>query len=162
MGYIPLEGGDIVPEFLPSRAEESHVPLREHIEALIVALRQETASSFASVRREFDATDRTAKEATDKANSAMDKRLDHMNEFRDQLRDQAAKFVTRDLVDERIVALEKLLNGKTDSNGERIGRLETKGSNLDGRFWAIGAVVIVVNLLIAVAGLLLRFPLVNR
>ena len=53
------------------------VPLREHVEARIVALEK----------------------ATEVATKAMDVRLAGMNEFRDTLKDQAAKFITRSEVE---------------------------------------------------------------
>lgn len=65
------------------------------------------------------------------AAAALEQRLDSMNLFREQLRDQAARFVTRSEVD--------LMAGRRD---ETTNRLEVKMSNLEGRLWAFGAVVL--------------------
>lgn len=137
-----------MPEMIPS--SDKDISLREHIEAQI-----------AGVRRELLLIQEAQKTAVQKAEETMSKRLDSMNEFRQQLKDQAATFASRELVDkmnkdmdERLDRQERdfrsALTRVTAEQGDRITRLENKGSNLDGRFWAIGAVVIVVNLLIAV------------
>ena len=52
-------------------------------------------SEFVTLKEYFDYKFETVVRATDIAYESMEKRLDGMNEFRDTLRDQAAKFVTR-------------------------------------------------------------------
>lgn len=63
------------------------------------------------------------KEATDKADQNMDIRLNGMNEFRDQLKTQAATFITREQYEAAI---------------SRMVQIENKMNNLDGRFAIIG------------------------
>lgn len=65
------------------RSSTEIVPLKEHFEARVAALEK----------------------ATVVASTAMERRLDGMNEFRDTLRDQAARFVTRDEVGLQLKAL---------------------------------------------------------
>jgi Flp pilus assembly protein TadD len=51
-----------------------------------------TVSLLRYIDTRFKASDR----ATESARTTMEKRLEGMNEFRDQLKDQAARFVTRE------------------------------------------------------------------
>lgn len=82
--------------------------------------------------------------AVDKAEQQLRERLAGMNEFRDTLRDQASKFITRD---ESL-----MLHRATD---ERMRGLEQFRANIEGRILTLGAVwafiVIAVNYLIRLA-----------
>lgn len=100
-----------------------------------------------------DAHDREHIEYRDRIETAtvvLDRRLDQMNEFRAQLTEERALYVRRDMLDEFRIASAKV----TDANAARIRELETAKSNLEGRLWAvgmgIGALVIVINVVIAV------------
>lgn len=102
----------------------------------------------------------------------MDKRLDGMNEFRDQLRDQAGQFARNDSVGEMSIRLEEKIAGvakaqsvrsdglahQLDDIGKRLERMggEEAGSRITtGKLFAglgglaafMGIVVIIVNLL---------------
>jgi len=55
-----------------------------------------TTSEAVSLKEYFEAKLLAQERATEVATNAMDRRLAGMNEFRDTLRDQAARFVTRD------------------------------------------------------------------
>lgn len=48
---------------------------------------------------------------TENARSSMDKRLDGMNEFRDQLKDQAGRFITREEYEAKYEALVEKIDG---------------------------------------------------
>ena len=78
-----------------------------------------------------------------KAQVAMERRLESMNEFRAQLNKQTETFATKEMLYAKIDALEK-----------SIAELQKSKSNLDGRFWAIGAGLALVFTLVNVA---LRF-----
>ncbi len=86
----------------------------------------------------------SAAEAVRKAETAMEKRFDSVNEFRAQLSDQARTFLPRPEFDvqhlamsSRIAALEKSIN---DIQGRRSGVTEGWG-------WAVAAVLFVITLL---------------
>jgi hypothetical protein len=49
-----------------------------------------------SLRDYFESTIADHRRSVEQAKEQMEKRLDGMNEFREQLKDQAAKFITRD------------------------------------------------------------------
>lgn len=61
------------------------VPLKEYLDASIKDIRESIKVAYAS----------------------MEKRLDGMNEFRDTLKDQAGKFVTREELDARLETVNK-------------------------------------------------------
>jgi len=74
--------------------------------------------------------------ATDKATSALDTRLEKMNEIRQQLGDQAATFLPRVEAEQRFEALSEKLesaiesatvatNAHFNANAERLGKIET-------------------------------------
>lgn len=95
-----------------------------------------------------------ATEAVRKAEAAVEKRFDSVNEFRAQLGDQARTFVPRSEFDVRL-----------DPIIERISKLENRSIGLDGRKtglgegwgWAVGIagfVVMVVSLITTIAVLM--------
>jgi hypothetical protein len=69
--------------------------------------------------REHAATE----EALNKAAAAMEKRLEGMNEFRDQLKTQAASFITRDVFDAKMQAMQDQLGLLRD---EHVGFMSTE------------------------------------
>lgn len=95
----------------------------------------------------------------------LDKRLESMNEFRAQLKDQATTFVTRNessvLENAMRTELNRLSNliGKTVPREEtqavrdrfegRIKMLEEKGANLDGKMWAFGGIFTIANIVLS-------------
>jgi DNA repair exonuclease SbcCD ATPase subunit len=79
-------------------------------------------------------------EAINKAEDAVNLRLEGMNELRAQINTERGKYVTRETFD--------AVNSSTDG---RLKTLENNKSNLEGRFWAIGAAFVILNVAIAVA-----------
>ena len=69
----------------------------------------------------------------------VDQRLDSMNQLRDQITAERGEFVRRDMYDREHATLR-------DAHDSRIKALETAKSNLDGRIWAVGAVVAVLSI----------------
>lgn len=59
-----------------------------------------------SLKKHFNKRIKDIKEAAKVALAAMDKRLDGMNEFRNQLKDQTANFSTKESVDTQMQMLE--------------------------------------------------------
>ena len=62
-------------------------------------------------------------------------RLEGMNEFREQLRNQASTFITRESSELRLQVLEN-----------RITSLENKKSNLEGRMWIIPTIIVIIQI----------------
>jgi len=82
-----------------------------------------------------------AKETVEHSRMEMDRRLAEMNEFRAQLSNERATYVTRDMLDARLMAV-----------ASRLEMLERSWSNMSGRLWSmgvgLGAVVILLNIAI--------------
>ena len=102
----------------------------------------EHSQEWISLREHFEALLTSRDEAVAKAESAMNRRLDGMNEFRDTLRDQASRFVTTDV-----------LNVRFDTVMQKVWSLEKSRDNLDGRILAWGAVFVVINIFIGLLGI---------
>ena len=60
-----------------------------------------------SLKEYFDTVINSVKESIKTAYDGMEKRLEGMNEFRDSLKDQAARFITRDELDTKLAAIDK-------------------------------------------------------
>lgn len=73
------------------RIVESLISLKEYIDTQLQALERVREMGIAGE----DIRYRAIEKATTLASNAMDKRLEGMNEFRNQLKDQAALFLTR-------------------------------------------------------------------
>lgn len=67
----------------------------------------------------------------------IDRRLDAMNAFREQLMEERGRYVLRDLHDK--------LEDNVDA---RLKTLENMRSNLEGRVWMVGALVVLAQLVI--------------
>jgi chromosome segregation ATPase len=87
----------------------------------------------------------SAQTALDKAETALTKRLEGMNEFRDTLKDQAGRFVTMDILDAKLTNINNQL--KT---------LDNYRANMEGRLWAISAAVTIINIAMGIAWYALR------
>lgn len=83
------------------------------------------------------------------ARKDIERRLDDMNKFREQIAQERGEFLRRDFYDEQHTSLR-------DSMDTRLKLLEQSKSNLEGRMWMMGAgisaVVVVVNLIMKYAG----------
>jgi hypothetical protein len=89
---------------------------------------------------------RLEEKARDTATAAMEKRLEGMNEFRNQLRDQQATFVRREVFDalmERVTNIEK---GDVKQAGQRIGQ-GTVIATIVGAITFVGVVLGIVIVL---------------
>lgn len=71
------------------------VTLKEHIESQIAWIDRYFEAKLEWMDRHVDGQVRMIDSNTAKAASSIDKRLEGMNEFRDSLKDQASRFVTR-------------------------------------------------------------------
>jgi len=95
------------------------VPLRRYVEMLIGNVKESVKTAYAS----------------------MEKRLEGMNEFRDTLKDQASKFVTRDE-----------MNAKFDALDKQVDDLRMSKATLDGK---ASQQAVTTALMISLAGIIL-------
>jgi hypothetical protein len=131
----------------------SDVPLRDYIDERCNNLQAEMDRRMVTVDRLRTLSNETLAarfEAIDKAASlaalSLDKRLESMNEFRQQLNHQAATFITRSESDERI----KTINTVHDSLEMRVQALERMSANVEGRMWALGAGLTVLTIIVSI------------
>jgi hypothetical protein len=82
--------------------------------------------------------------ATQKAEAAMEKRFESVNEFRGAMGDQAARFITRAEVDQRMAASDKETAGVVS----RLDRIEGRGIGLQAGWGILIAIVTVAALIL--------------
>lgn len=110
----------------------SPVDLKEHLELLV-----------SKVEQRVELEGRAAREAIVLAKSIADGQREASNYVRDQLREQATKFPTREYVDARLDDADRV----RDRHSDRFVSLETRMSHIEGKvlsFVAIGGIVIVI------------------
>jgi chromosome segregation ATPase len=143
---------------------DEHIGLKEYIDRLIV----EVNERFQDIRRAQDMLGtvhmaahtqehQMLQRAIDKSEESLNKRLEGMNEFREQLSEQAGRFVTIVQFDERSTSLMAkvdtalhAITQRIDSNSLRVHELERQKANLDGRMWGLGAFLVVLQVMIQV------------
>lgn len=97
--------------------------LKEHIQVLMTEADRRNQQRFEGQEKAVSAALQAQKEAVTKAEVAAEKRFESVNEFRQQLSDQAASFMPRREAEQRLGVLEADLHrqgGKEDGSG-RIG-----------------------------------------
>lgn len=133
--------------------EDTMVPLREYIEMRFAAIEKsilyehdagkerdlayKTQSELVanSIQIQFS----TVEKATALAATAVEKRLEGMNEFRQQLNDQTSRLMTR-----------AEYEGKHESIEKRITFLEKTAANFEGRLWAVGGSIGVISIIVSI------------
>jgi hypothetical protein len=120
--------------------------MKEYVDSCVTSLQEEMNRRVEAQYRESEQRFSAMNRATEVAKTELSARLDGMNEFRDALRDQTARSVSRELMDSVVKSLE-----------DRIRTLEANASNLAGRFMMIGSIVsilvaagIIVNIIVAI------------
>ena len=107
----------------------------------IVSLKEHLESRIASVEKSISV-----------ANVAMQERLAGMNEFRDTLRDQSSRFITRDESEAKHNAILSHVNTRLDAMCEQLRILEKYQSQMEGK---ASQSQLNLNLLLTVIALLL-------
>lgn len=94
--------------------------LKEHIQVLMTEADRRNQQRFEGQEKAVSAALQAQKEAVTKAETAAEKRFESVNEFRQQLSDQAASFMPRREAEQRLGVLETHVNrqgGKEDGSG---------------------------------------------
>src|SRR5437867_2393812 len=102
------------------------------------------ALKIAELEKRIEQAMHYQQEAVAKASTELRERLHAMNEFRDQLREQAALLMPRK---EYALSHEDVIR--------RVGFLETSMANTEGRFWALGLAASLIGGSIGIIGALL-------
>lgn len=119
------------------------VSLREHMDAHHNAHQREHDQHA----KEHDRDHRATEQAITVAVAALDKRLDAMNEFREQLNSQAATFVRRDMLDQYRAEQDR----KHNEQAEQINDLRRQNATEAGRMLGISAAFGVVAVILSAA-----------
>ena len=127
-----------------------HIRTHEARIAALEAMSGDVADATVAVglKEHFESRLIAIEKSTDLAANLIDKRLESMNEFRDALRDQTARFVTRDELDLKILRL-----------ADEVGNLKTFRDRLEGKASAqsvyIAYGIAVIGLALSIISLLL-------
>lgn len=113
------------------------------------------AAAFLSAEKAVAAAFAAVSTASQKADIGLSARLEAMNQFRDQLREQQSKFATFEVTDRRFNQVEAQIDGlekrlvslmpraegvaRADSNAEKIAALTTRLDRMEGRSTGLGA-----------------------
>lgn len=126
--------------------------MAEALSAQIAEVDRRAIASLDAARREANFAQEANDRAIQKAEVASDKRFDAVNEFREQLREQTASFMPREVVDQlvtqinqRITTLESMALQGEGAKGA-IQRKDDR--SLQWAIWAAGALVIIVVVII--------------
>lgn len=130
------------------------VSLREHLTSVIDAFERRSDERFEAMKTMVDTAFATAQTAIDKADVATEKRFEGVNEFRAQLSDQAARFVTREVMD----ALADKLLSQIDRNRQDLDalakRVDLREGQSIGTKITTGVLVTIATLGIGAVGLI--------
>ena len=172
---------DTLHKYTVQRIDDLVTLLDERHQSQIKATEAAFAAQQAAMRTAFDAADKAVQaaltaveKASDRAEGASDKRFESVNEFRGQLADQAASFITRteytvqhkalydqlNSVADRVVQLELRLTSRLDlAKGNDVGTKESEGDRrLDSAAiaqWAAMA-LIGIGVIVSIAVALLQ------
>jgi hypothetical protein len=117
------------------------VSIRDYVEMRVVTTKSELTAEIKRIDQVQQLQIHAISEATRIASTALDRRLEGMNEFREQMNDWATRFITRA---ESEAAKEAM--------SDRVSALEKVSNNLQGRMWAAAAIVVVVELALRFIG----------
>ena len=127
--------------------DELNVSLRDYVDMRINDLQKQLELHIAAIQQQLDRRIVDANHATDLARQQMDKRLEGMNEFRQQLSEQANRLITREEVQAKQDAYIPAIN----ETQRRLSLLETTQANMQGRMWAIGVGFTIITIGINIA-----------
>jgi len=117
------------------------VSLKEHLESRLGELGRYTESRLCSIEK-----------ATEVAKVAMERRLEGMNEFRDTLKDQAARFVTQQEFDARLDPLLARISALERSESRAEGKASQGAVNVAMALSLLGLLLSAVALLVRLLG----------
>ena len=111
-----------------------------------------TNREFVTLKEHLESRIDSVEKSITIANVAMQERLKGMNEFRDTLREQASKFITRDESEAKREAIVSHMDVKMDAMCEQLRMLEKYQSQMEGK---ASQSQLNLNLLLTVIALLL-------
>jgi ABC-type antimicrobial peptide transport system permease subunit len=121
--------------------------LKEYLESKIGALKEYTESRFEAYKVYTESRLVSLEKATSIAASNMEKRLEGMNEFRDQLRDQTGTFITRIEIESQIKKIEEDIKVLRESKANLEGKASQQSVYIAYLIALIGIIIGVINLI---------------
>jgi LPS O-antigen subunit length determinant protein (WzzB/FepE family) len=103
-------------------------------------------STHITLKEYVDVRINNVEQATELARAGMEKRLEGMNEFRDTLKDQASKFVTRDELNAQLDKIEALIKSLELSKAILEGKATQASFYISLFFGVVGAISGIVSL----------------
>jgi chromosome segregation ATPase len=140
------------------------VPLRDYLQAQLDAMQQQMDRRIAHLEETVKITEAAHVRALDKADTALNQRLEGMNEIRAQLGVQRAEFATRDQLDSlgaTMRALHDAALAQIDSAvaplRDRLTAMQASNSSLNGRITLLtGLLITMITVLLFAVGLLIN------
>lgn len=130
--------------------ERTHEPyahwLKDYIDVLAKEKQRQLDGRLSELHRQLDERFRTQRETLLADTQAIRERFAGTNEWRATVVDQQQTFATK----EAVALIEQRLNERTDANGRRVAELENMRANLEGRIWAVGAVMVLLEVVLKV------------
>ncbi len=141
-----VKAADVLLQNMTQMIDSRYEGLRLHIRA--------QAEQLEATRREMAITNDASEKAIAKAEAANEKRFAGVNEFRQQLSDQAKEFMPRELAESQFADMHKEINlirqGQNTSEGKSLGSASTLGYLIAVATIVISLVVVGVNILTSV------------
>jgi hypothetical protein len=131
-------------KYINQRFGDLSLQLRERYEA------QQTGvtAALAAAEKAVNAALIAAEKAVDKAEGAQQLRNVAQNEFRQSLADLSKLMWTRTEGTDKVESVSREISASVGSIVERVNKLETGYSNIQGRMWSVGAVWSVIVLVV--------------
>ena len=122
------------------------ITLREYLTSLINSVKEANERRWDGHEHYHE----TIEEARKLAAREIDRRLEDMNQFREQIDKERGDFVIAETFDGRVREIVLKQEAGNIEVEKRIAIVELWKSNLDGRFWMLGAVISILTVLINV------------
>lgn len=116
---------------------------RRYVE-MFMAADKAVAAALAAAEKAVNAALTAANRATEKAEETQRRVNEGQNEFRQQLKDQAATFITRDVLDSVIARLGLVERYQSTATGDREGKGDSRAV-----LFSVGAIVIALISIVA-------------
>ncbi len=131
------------------------VSLREYLTALISAAEKRSDARFDAMKDMVEAAFETSKEAVAKAETSVDKRLEGMNEFRDQLSEQANNFVTKDSLGSLVEKLEVQIDRNREDLDSLSKRIDVREGEIAGSKVTYGNIAAMLGTFAVILGIMI-------
>lgn len=122
-------------------SDPTSVPIIDYINHLFIEAKEYSNHLFLEGKSYVDQHNISSQVAVDKAEHAMNVRLEAMNEFRSQLNTQASRFVTRDEVDRIVTSIESDIRFLRESRAEIAGKANQSSVMIATTIAIIGAII---------------------